>query len=279
MKRLFAFGDSYTEYQWPMWPQILAQNFDITYSSGRSGAGNFYIFQKALQSLNKNNISSDDTFIIQWSTPTRVDAIGLYDMEWVSNGDKSAEIFRTPELELYNSDQLAVIKQLTYMVSLSNILDKIGCNWYYIFLNKFSMVNADDYLTEFNIDFGFNDVRKSYDILKNSLRKNRLVSTCMVEYMSNNFSEKLWKYIFSNEELGIEFSDTHPSPLQTLSWIENVLVPRIPDLNKNLMKKYATHTENFLDSVTVDGKYHPIKLHTEWVNFKNTHSYKNVIYE
>ena len=48
MKRLFALGCSFTHYCWPMWPELLAQEYDETYNLGMPGGGNQIIFYKLM---------------------------------------------------------------------------------------------------------------------------------------------------------------------------------------------------------------------------------------
>ena len=48
-KRYFAFGCSYTEYQWPMLPDLIGVNFDEYYNFGSAGACHQYMLTQLVQ--------------------------------------------------------------------------------------------------------------------------------------------------------------------------------------------------------------------------------------
>jgi len=75
-KRVFAFGCSFTNYNWPCWPEIICYQLDIpTYNFGRSGAGNQYIFSMVIQCDNVYKFTKDDLILICWTNICREDRI------------------------------------------------------------------------------------------------------------------------------------------------------------------------------------------------------------
>ena len=73
MSRLFTFGCSFTKYTWPMWSDILGLEFDHFENWGVSGGGNVCIANRVLECHIKNNITPEDTVVVQWSTHLRND--------------------------------------------------------------------------------------------------------------------------------------------------------------------------------------------------------------
>ena len=51
MKRLFAFGCSFTGYGWPTWADIIGQSFDYYENWGKSGIGNYLISSRVVERL------------------------------------------------------------------------------------------------------------------------------------------------------------------------------------------------------------------------------------
>jgi len=125
-KRLLAFGDSFCKYAWPMWPEILGQNFEEFVNLGAPGCGNFYIYKQFLLAYVGNNIQKTDTVIIQWSEPSRHDYIR--DGVWIFNGSESAELFLKSNIADMNNDETAIYKTVIYMIAVVQILETIGCN-------------------------------------------------------------------------------------------------------------------------------------------------------
>ena len=75
-KRHFAFGCSFTNYYWPTWADVIAQEMpDAGYvNTGKPGAGNSYILAKLSQAMRYYNIGEDDLVTIMWTTFYRQDS-------------------------------------------------------------------------------------------------------------------------------------------------------------------------------------------------------------
>jgi len=73
MKRLFTFGCSFTQWNWPTWADILGRNYDHYENWGISGIGNRAIAQRVSECVLKNQLTDQDTVIIQWTDYHRFD--------------------------------------------------------------------------------------------------------------------------------------------------------------------------------------------------------------
>ena len=73
MKRLFAFGCSFTMYAWPTYADFLGMEFDHYENWGFPGLGNRAIAQRIAECNAKNKFTKDDTVVVQWTTHTRHD--------------------------------------------------------------------------------------------------------------------------------------------------------------------------------------------------------------
>ena len=96
-KRFFAFGCSFTQYKWPTWADIIAQEIPESYNYGMGGGSNVLMHLSLIEAHQKHQITSDDLVIITWTncaredryinghwqTPGNIYTTGFYDAEYV----------------------------------------------------------------------------------------------------------------------------------------------------------------------------------------------------
>lgn len=73
MKRLFTFGCSFTQWNWPTWADILGKNYDLHENWGIAGIGNRAIAHRVSECILKNTLTDQDTIIVQWTDYHRFD--------------------------------------------------------------------------------------------------------------------------------------------------------------------------------------------------------------
>ena len=73
MKRLFAFGCSFTNYAWPSYADFLGYAFDKYENWGFPGFGNRAIAERVAECHAKNSLCKEDTVLVQWTSHTRND--------------------------------------------------------------------------------------------------------------------------------------------------------------------------------------------------------------
>jgi hypothetical protein len=137
MKRLFAFGCSFTSYSWPTWADILARDFDHFENWAASGASNMFILNSLNECHLKNNITHDDTVLIMWTNVYREDS--YKDNAWILRGNE----YGYPQPIYRFDDKGYLIRDLAFMHSSKLILDHVGCR--YKFLSMVPVTNVDQY--------------------------------------------------------------------------------------------------------------------------------------
>jgi len=120
MRRLFAFGCSYTSHMWPMWPAFFNNNFDEVLNFGRGGAGNSYIFHTILEGTESCNITPDDVVVVMWSTYVRRDLM-RNDFSWDLRGGV-ANYLTPDQLDLVWTMPDSVVKSWDYIYATSELL-------------------------------------------------------------------------------------------------------------------------------------------------------------
>lgn len=234
-KNLYAFGDSYCKYMWPMWPDILGQIFDKYFNFGAAGCGNFRIFHDFLNYL-PVPIDSDSTVIIQWTEPYRFDFFSD-EYTWQNLGSGSVDLFlKNKKNYQYNDEEISVCKQLCYMLSIANALNNANVNWYFLFLNDESMVHK--YNTQHLPQEG--DIYRSITDLQMKLNvyQSRMVDCSIMSHNEKNnmIPQKICPH---NNEI---FTDGHPFPYWSFLFVREHLLPLLPNCDERPMKKFIKRT-------------------------------------
>jgi len=96
MRRIFTFGCSMTEYQWPTWADMLCYHYNQeegaeTYNYANCGMGNEHVVQALTAADLKHTFTDDDIICVLWSSWLREDRL-WQDKRWGKNGS----ILNTP---------------------------------------------------------------------------------------------------------------------------------------------------------------------------------------
>lgn len=132
MSRLFTFGCSFTEYQWPTWADILGKEFDYFENWALRGSGNSLILYSLSECIKRNNITTDDTVIIMWTSIAREDR-WVRKSKWITLGS----IYNQSEYDDNFVKKFAdptgyLIRDLAIISSTKKILESIGCKWQFL---------------------------------------------------------------------------------------------------------------------------------------------------
>lgn len=240
--RLFAFGDSFCNYVWPMWPELIGQCYKKVYNHGLSGCGNFYIFHKSLIELSLVDLDENDTVIIQWSEPLRYDYVehsnhwsDVTDNYWNGLGIGSAEEFIKNRVAYLNNDTTATLKHLTYMLAMAQLLDSKKCKWFFIFLSPESMSHNVRLTASANL------LREHKDLLRELLKyKDKIIDESSISEMTAGIPPGYSMYD------SLHFEDDHPTPRSSYSFIHSYMSSRLP-LKLDKIKKYSEHCEDIIN--------------------------------
>lgn len=231
---LYAFGDSFCFYAWPMWPELVGINFQKTHNYGWPGSGNFYIFYKLITELSSVKLTSDDVVIVQWSEPLRHDFVEESGY-WTSLGIGSAELFVKKKIDHMNSDVTVTLKHLSLMLGVAEFLSKKKCQWYFIFMSDSCMSHKTE------LEFS-ESLMSEYKKLKNKLFKYR--RHILDQYSISSSREEDGSTPSLVRHGNIHFYDDHPTPRFTASFLEKI---QIPNLNLIKIKNQAEKYEKIIE--------------------------------
>jgi len=136
MKRLFAFGCSFTNYRWPTWVDCLAPEFDHTQNWGQAGGGNHYIFNSVMEADQRHQFNSTDTVIVCWTGITRDDR--YVDGRWHTLGNMFASpIYNTDYLKTHVDERGYLIRDLAYVKAVKSLLEHNKVAWRFLSMCAF----------------------------------------------------------------------------------------------------------------------------------------------
>lgn len=140
MKRLFAFGCSFTNYRWSTWVDCLAPEFDYVENWGQSGAGNEFIFNSIMECDQRNHFSPDDTVIVCWTTTTREDR--YIDGRWHTLGNMfTCPIYNKEYLSTHIDEHGLLIKTLAYVKAVKTLLENTSVRWNFLTVDDLDSLN------------------------------------------------------------------------------------------------------------------------------------------
>ena len=209
-KRLFAFGCSFTNYAWPMWPEILGYGLNIpVYNFGRSGAGNQYIFNILMQINALYNFTNDDLIIICWTNICRDDR--YFNNEWVTPGNIfSNKFYDNSYIEKYVDPVGYYVRDYATIYAVDNFLKLKDIDYKF-----FSMLDVIKQADQF----------KTLNFAKNNFLTNlEKIYKKSLDIIHPSFYEVLWNNNLENKklkekEIHPNFTDLHPDPLESYEYL------------------------------------------------------------
>lgn len=141
MKRMFAFGCSFTGYGWPTWADIVGQSFDYYENWGSSGSGNYLISSRIVECDAVHKITKGDVVLVMFTSIPRID---FYNgNHWSMNGN----IFNThaKQFEQEWRDNNWSVEQGFYNTWMAIkqakvFLESLGCE--YKFMRAFDILSS-----------------------------------------------------------------------------------------------------------------------------------------
>jgi len=236
MKRIFAFGCSFTKYHYPTWADIIISNgiYDESYNMGRSGAGNQYIVTKLWEANALYNFCETDTILIGWTYFGREDRY-IEDSGWHTPGNSYQ--FLQNSMRAYNNyicendfiwynplhfamrDCMLITSTKLALQQLKvNIIDAQVCSY-----ESFKDINhMKD--TEMNrYPLGLDDVPFINGMYDNYLKTclGSIVSSYQYPGLEDDTTRPSW----TNDQMSFQNKiESHPLPIEHLKFVEDSFI-------------------------------------------------------
>ncbi len=215
VKRLFAFGCSFTQYSWSTWPEMVAYDLEIPfYNYGKSAAGNQYIANSIVQANIIHKFNKDDLIMVSWTNVCREDR--WRQNNWVNTGNIYTQGFFDDKFIKEWADPIGyMVRDFATINLVHNLLKNVGCQFH-----MFSMCDIELQIDQCNLhtikqNENYKDICKLFedDLI------NILPSFFKVLWKNNIYNNKL---IPDTLEFGKFFSDGHPNPGEHLKYLEKI---------------------------------------------------------
>lgn len=203
MKRLFAFGCSFTRYGWTTWPEIVAEDLGIElyHNLAAPGAGNEFIFNRLMQVDRLVDLNPDDLVMVCWTSVNREDR--FVKRRWLSAGNIYSQNTYPPWfVESYYADpEDALLHDFAYIRAARIMLQHRNVAFHQMQMSD--MVETLDDWSSINID------------RRNDL--NELING-ELSHIKPSFFKTLWDNDISKRNR----VDMHPSPMEHLEYLRRV---------------------------------------------------------
>ncbi len=193
MKRLFAFGSSFTRYQWPMWPEVLGNSFDHAENWGRGGAGNPYIHNAVVECHLRNNITQDDVVGVMWTNVSREDR--YLNGEWKTEGNVFFNKLHDANwVKKWADIRGYYIRDLALIYSTKQLLDSIGCRYFFTSCIDIRSINEYDLEVAQEIEDLLDQYKPLLDSFKPSIHKTVFNGDWASRPLLSNYQQALKNY-------------------------------------------------------------------------------------
>lgn len=252
-KRFFAFGCSFTDYQWTTWADIVAAAYPGAeyFNLGRGSTSNQLILYRMMEADQLYNFNKEDLIIVQWTGVTRETI--WKDGHWTGGGNvyNKNVVFSKEYLDNYTSILNYMIRDHSIIKAVQSFLSSKPCTHYQICMSSPSKTENIK-----SIELDSQDIQDIEYLTK-------LYKPC-IDLIKPSYMEIIFNNEFSNHSRplirlqdGRIINDVHPTPAEHLTYIETVL-PEIP-----ITQEIRNNVQVDTDIIMAPGK---INSNAEWGN-------------
>lgn len=245
MKRLFAFGCSFTHFNWPTWADILGNSYDHFENWGVSGIGNRGICERVSEFVLSKKLTKNDTVIIQWTDPHRFDLHFNWPAEVTrdyTNWRAAGSIFDKDKNEEHEfiirfwNEWSYIMHTMNFIHLTYNLLKNQPSTFY-----MFSRTDLTKDLENFD----------QLSIYKDIFAIPEWISYPIQDYLDfKNYKGRKFYTLEENRLLRVasrkEYIDKHPTPVMYLEWLKAGLLKK---LDIELDTTPIDHWQSVLDTM------------------------------
>ena len=254
MSRLFVLGCSFSNYAWPTWVDMLGLEFDKFENWAFPGLGNRAIAERVAEIHARNQLTKDDTVIIQWTSHLRHDWHATDNRHQDNAGWKtSGSIFNYINEELYNEKWIRTFwDENSYMMHTfnnilltQNFLNGIGCNWRMTsmgYINKMNSDYPDDTHGEKTKEVNIWESAPGLKIYE-TIFKDKSKWITPVGSFAWTHETKPYKFI-SVQDKSVFTEDRHPTIIQHNDYLNKHVLPSI-----NKSQKQSDKVNFWIDTI------------------------------
>lgn len=249
MKRLFVFGCSYTNHDYPTWADFLSVNYDYYENWGKPGLGNRGIFNRLSECVLKKQISSKDTIIVCWSTPIREDR-WFEGKGWVAVGNIYNQDFYPSEwVEKYFDPIMGCMETINYVNAAKHLLDNLGCSWKMCWMDLLNFGSHKENLKTKSLLEICDQKMNLLKSLEKCVDHPNILNVSINDYKETLTDKlKLPKTVINYSQFyKREFLDEHPNPIVGYHYTKEILCKSLNIENFDSENKILEFAKEWLD--------------------------------
>jgi len=260
MKRYFAFGCSYTEYQWPMLPDLIGVNFNEYYNFGAPGACHQYMLTQLIQANELYTFNKDTDYVTIGTTgfgrfsyvskeqTQSWNITGDIFPEYVGHPDKSrlwAREFDSHKWSVYRS--LSSLKTMIALLNSMGIKHKVYASVYNKHLDPITLEREplDDETIQMINEF------------------NALLQT------KESVDDYLADWLYSRGEYTHPWIDGHPPLHISYRYLQSYF----PEYDTDETKKVYNQQHSAMQSMATKHEYEDFYIDSFKLKYRTTHDY------
>lgn len=224
-KRFFAFGCSFTNYKWPTWADILANEMSQAeyYNLGLSGGGNLFIAASIAEANQKFKFNEDDFVAVMWTTMCREDRYITDRCGWLMTGN----IFTQNEydekfVEKFADTRGYLIRDLALISLTSNLLKNLPSGSLMLSGVPFNYQNENNP----SIDI----ILECYSDILAEIKPSLLELEMKMEFTNGH------EYYYPAQNG--TYKDYHPDPLRYFGYLEKLGLPLSADTKDYALRSF-----------------------------------------
>jgi hypothetical protein len=237
MKRLFVVGCSFTKYFWPTWADIIGREYDHYENWAISGLGNRAIAERLTELVVRNDITADDTIIVQWTDFHRFDIHSHKLFKgWVGGGS----VFTYPNfyrmwVTQHWEEESFMMHSFNFIKMGITLLESLPCKWYVSSMNDLvEPINNFPHLEPY---------RKVVE------QTDRWFPPMNQVFLEGKYRCLHLRTIDKISGEVVEYIDKHPTPVPHYNYVAAHIAPKL-GITPN--QQYAINADSLLDSAVFD---------------------------
>jgi hypothetical protein len=206
-KRFFAFGCSMTQYFWPTWADVIAQEIPESYNYGQSGGGNLFISCQVTEANVRHQFNKDDLVIIMWSGVSREDR--YVNNNWLTPGNIYSQGWYDDEFVKKFADTRGyLLRDLSLITMCKGMLDNIDTNYYMLNMAPFTHLQNTSEQPNMRVD----DVLQHFESTTSAIK---------TDILTAELNGKWPQHPIANPG-GYQTHDYHPSTRSHANYLQKV---------------------------------------------------------
>jgi len=250
-KRFFAFGCSFTRYEWITWADIIAYHIKESYNYGRSGGGNSYIFYSLVEANKKHKFTKDDLVMVMWTNTAREDR--YVNGEWLTPGNIYTQDFYPKSfIKEFSCTRGYFLRDMLNIESAKIILNSTECDWDFL-----SMVPIEKMSSQYEVG-----LENSQDIIAAFKDNLNIIKPSVYEILYNFHWQSRLNELFDDDKWGWgehNYKNPHPTPLMHMEYLMSIY-------NLHFDEVYCDKIKRITDKIKQDKKNIELYHHYEHNN-------------